>query len=114
MRPSSTVSCFSFTSTRLFSISFNLTKIGKVKDVVEKFKEIGILLMRIVLEFISLSKLRTDLASSVTLLPNIIFFGLGVASSFNFYDSLVFSSGISLGASLSCLFSIALFLCIFF
>ena len=95
-------------------MSFNLTKIGKVKEVVEQFKEIGILLMRIVLEFVFLSELQTDLASSVTLLPNFIFFRLGVASSFNFSDSLVFSSGASSGASLSHLFSIALCLCNFF
>ena len=74
------------------------------------YKEIGILLMRIVLEFVSLSELRTDLASSVTLLPNFIFFRLGVSSSFNFFDSLVFSSG----ASLSRLFSIVLCLWFFF
>ena len=56
MRPSFTIGCFSFTSTRLFSIPFDLKKAGKVKEVVEKFKEIGILPMRIIHEY-SLSEL---------------------------------------------------------
>ena len=47
-RPSSTIGCFSFTSTRLFSISFDLKKASKVRELVEQFKEIGILPMRII------------------------------------------------------------------
>ena len=55
MRPSSIVGCFSFTSTRLFSISFDLKKVGKVRELVEQFKEIGIVPMEIILESVSLS-----------------------------------------------------------
>ena len=114
MRPSSTVVCFSFTSTRLFSISFNLKKTGKVRELVEQFKEIGIVLMRIIPESVSLSKLQIDLASSITLLQNLVFSRLSIASFFNFSDSFVFFSGACLGTSLSFLCSIALWLCILF
>ena len=113
-RPSSTVGCFSFTSTRLFSISFDLKKTGKVRELVEQFKEIRIVPMRIIPEFVYLSKFQIDLASSIALLPNLVFSELGIASSFNFSDSFVFFSGACLGTSLSFLFSIALCLCILF
>ena len=93
MRPSSTVVCFSFTSTRLFSISFNLKKTCKVIELVEQFKEIRILPMRIIPESVSLSKLQIDLASSIALLQNLVFSRLSIASSFNFSDSFVFFSG---------------------
>ena len=89
MRPSSTVGCFSFTSTRLFSISFDLKKADKVKELIEQFKEIGIVHMIIIPEYVSLSELQIDLASSIALLPNLFFFGLDISSSFNFSDSLV-------------------------
>ena len=112
MRPSSTICCLSFTFTRLFSVSFYLKKVGKVKEVVEQFKEIGLVLMRITLESVSLSELQIDLASFVTLLPNFVFFRLGVASSIGSNDSLVSFFGASLGALPSCIFSIALYLCI--
>ena len=46
--------------------------------------------MRIILEFVSLFELQIDLASTITLLPNFVFYGVGIASSFNFSDSLVF------------------------
>ena len=46
--------------------------------------------MRIILESISLFELQIDLASVITLLPNFVFYGVGIASSFNFSDSLVF------------------------
>ena len=55
MRPSSTVGCFSFTSTRLFSISIDLKKAGKVRELLEQFKEIGIVPMKTKPESISLS-----------------------------------------------------------
>ena len=113
IQPSSTVGCFSFTSTRLFSISFDLKKVGKVRELVEQFKEIRIVPMRIIPESVSLSKLQIDLVSSIALLP--IWFSLdyiGIASSFNFFDSLVFFSSAYLGTSLSCLFSIAICHCI--
>ena len=84
MRPSSTVGCFSFTSTMLFSITFDLKKAGKVRELVEQFKEIGTVPMRIIHEYVFLSELQIDLASSIALLPNLIFSGLGIASSFNF------------------------------
>ena len=58
MWPSSTISCFSFTSTRLFSISFDLKKTDKVRELVEQFKEIGIIPRRIIPESVSLSKLQ--------------------------------------------------------
>ena len=102
MRPSSTIGHFSFTSIRLFSISFDLKKAGIVREIVEQFKEIGIVPMRIIPEFVSLFELQIDLASSIALLPNLVFSRLGIASSFNFYYSLVFFSGASLGTSLSC------------
>ena len=57
MRPSSAVGCFSFTYVRLFSISFDLKKVGKVRELVEQFKEIGIVPMRIILEYVSLFEL---------------------------------------------------------
>ena len=114
MRPLSTVGCFSFTSTRLFSISFDLKKTGKVRELVEQFKEIGIVPMRIIPESVSLSELKIDLASFIALLQNLVFSGLGIASSFNFSDSFVFFSGACLGTSLSFLFSIVLCLCILF
>ena len=110
MWPSFTVSCFSFTYTRLFSISFDLKKVGKVRELIKQFKEIGIVPMRIILEYVSLSELQIDLASFVALLPYLVFFGLGIASSFNLFDSLVFFSS----ASLNCLLSIALCLFILF
>ena len=72
MWPSATICCLSFTFTRLFSVSFYLKKVGKVKEV-EQFKEIGLVLMRITLESVSLSELQIDLASFVTLLPNFCF-----------------------------------------
>ena len=99
-------------SARLFSISFDLKKAGKVRELVEQFKEIGIVPMRIILEFVSLPELQIELASFIVLLPNLVFFGIGIAFSFNFFDSLVFIYGFSLGTSLNCLFSIALCLCI--
>ena len=68
--------------------------------------------MRIIPKSVSLSELQIDLASSIALLQNSVFFGLGIVSSFNFSNSLVLFSGASLGTSLSCLFSIALCLCI--
>ena len=114
MRPSSTIGCFFFTSTRLFSISFDLKKDVKFRELVEQFKEIGIIPMRIIPESVSFYELQIDLASSISLLPNLVFFGLGIASPFNFSNSIVFFSGVSLGTSLSCLFSIALRLNIFF
>ena len=98
MRSSSIVGCFSFTFTRIFSISFDLKKAGKVRELVEKFKEIGIVAMRIITKYFSLSELQIDLASSIALLPILVFSGLGIASLFNFSDSLVFFSGASLGA----------------
>ena len=73
-------------------MSFDLKKTSKVREVVEQFKELGIVPMRIIPESFSLSELLTDLVSSIALLPNFVFFRLGVASSFNFSDSLVFSS----------------------
>ena len=112
MQPSSIVGCFSFTFTRLFYISFDLKKAGKVRELVEQFKEIGIVPMRIILKSISLSKLQLDLASSVALLRNFIFSRQGIAFSFSFLDSLVILFGASLGTSLSCLFSITFSLCI--
>ena len=51
--------------------------------------------MRIILEFASLSELQIDLASSVAFLLDLVFSGLGIASSFNSSDSLVFSYGAS-------------------
>ena len=48
MRHSSIVGCFSFTFTRLFFISFDFKKVGKVRELVEQFKEIGIVPMRII------------------------------------------------------------------
>ena len=104
MWPSSTVNYFSFTSTILFSMSFYLKKSGKVREVVKQFKEIGIVPMRIIYEFVSFSKLQIDLASSVALLPKFVFFRLSIASSIGSNDSLVSS----FGASLSRIFSIAL------
>ena len=68
--------------------------------------------MRIIPEFVYLSELQIDLASSIALLPNLVFSRLGITSSFNFSHSLVFFFGASLGTSLSFLFSIALCLCI--
>ena len=62
--------------------------------------------MRIIPE--SWYELQIDLASSISLLPNFVLSQLGIASSFNFFDPLVFSSGGSLGVSLSCLFFAAL------
>ena len=70
--------------------------------------------MRIIPESVSLSELQIDLASSIALLQNLVFSGLGIASSFNFSDSFVFFSGACLVTSLSFLCSIALCLCIFF
>ena len=55
MRPSYTVGFFSFNSIRLSSISFDLKKAGKVIELIEQFKEIGIVHMRIIPEFVSLS-----------------------------------------------------------
>ena len=101
-QPSSTVGCLSFTSTRFFSISFDLKKVGKVRELVEQFQEIGNVPIRIILEYVFLSELQIDLASSIALLPNLVFSRLGIASSFNFSDSLVFFYGASLGTSLSC------------
>ena len=112
MRSSSIIGCFSFTSTRIFSISFDLKKVGNVRELVEQFKEIGIVRMKIIHESVSLSELQKDLASSIALLPNLVFSGLGISSSFNFCDSFVFFSGASLGTSLSSLFSIVLCFCI--
>ena len=106
-RLSSIVGCLSFTYTRLFSISFDLKKVGKVRELVEQFKEIGTVPIRIILEYVFLSELQIDLASFIALLQNLVFSRLGIASSFNFSDSLVFFYGASLGTSLSCLFSIA-------
>ena len=74
MQPSSTVGCFSFTFTRLFSISFDLKKACKVRELVEQFKEIRIGHMRIIQESVSLFELQIDLASSIALLPNLVFF----------------------------------------
>ena len=108
MLASSIVGCFSFTSTRLFSISFDFKKNSKVRELVEQFKEMEIVPMRIILEYVSLSELQIDLASYIALLPNLVFSGLGIAFSLNFSNSLVFFSSASLGASLSCIFSIAL------
>ena len=105
---------FLFYLYKFFSISFNLKKVYKVREVVEQFKEIGIVPIIIILEFVSLIELQIGLTSSVALLPNFIFFGIGIAFSFNFSDFLVFFYGASLGASLSCLFSIALCICTFF
>ena len=70
--------------------------------------------MRIIPKYVSLSGLKLDLASSVALLPNLIFSRLGIVSSFDFSDSLVFFSSASLGTSLSCLFSIDFCLAFFF
>ena len=112
MQPPSTIGCFPFTSTRHFYISFDLKKVGKVRELLKQFKEIGIVPMRLILEFVSLSKLQIDLASFIAVLPNLVFFGLGIASSFNFFDSLVFFSSASLITSLSYLFFMALCICI--
>ena len=103
---------FFFPSTRLSSISFDLKKATKVRELVEQFKEIGIVPMRIIHECVSLSKLQIDSTSYVAFPQILVFFGLGIASSFRFFDSLVSSFGASFGASLSCPFSIALCLCI--
>ena len=70
MWPSYTVGCFYFTSIRLFSISFDLKKAGKVRELVEQFKEIGIIPMRIIPESVFLSELQIELASSIALLLN--------------------------------------------
>ena len=112
MWPSSAIGCFSSTYTRLFSISFDLNIASKAREQVEQFKEIGIVPMRIIHESVSLFELQIDLASSIALLPNLVFSGHGISSSFNFSDSLIFFSCASLGTSLNCLFSIALYLCI--
>ena len=82
-------------------ISFDLKKASKVREVVEQFKEIGIIPMRIIHEFVSLSEQQIDLASSVPFLLNFVFFKMGVASSIGSNDSLVSSFGASLGALLS-------------
>ena len=84
-------------SARLFSISFDLQKVDKVRELVEQFKEIGIVPMRIIPEFVSLPELQIELASFIVLLPNLVFLGIGIAFSFNFFDSLVFIYGVSLG-----------------
>ena len=99
-------------STRLSSISFDLKKATKVRELVEQFKEIGTVPMRIIHVCVSLSELQIDSTSYVAFPLNLVLFGLGIASSFRFFDSLVSSFGASLCASLSCLFSIALCLCI--
>ena len=101
---------FLFYFYKFFSISFDLKKVEKVREVVEQFKEIGIVPIIIILEFVSLFELQIGLTSFVALLPNFIFFGIGIAFSFNFSDFLVFFSG----ASLSCLFSITLCICTLF
>ena len=88
MQPSSTTGFFSFTSTRILFISFDLKKAGKVRELVEQFKEIGIVTMRIIPESVSLYELNIDLASSIVLLQNLVFSRLGIASSFNFSDFL--------------------------
>ena len=48
-------SCFFFTSTRIFFISFDLKKAGKVRELVEQFKEIGTVPMRIIPKSVYLS-----------------------------------------------------------
>ena len=74
MWPSSTVGCFFFTSTRLFSISFDLKKSGKVSEEVEQFKERGIVPMRIILESVSLFELQIDLAYAIIYSSSKFFF----------------------------------------
>ena len=49
--------------------------------------------MRIIYESVCLSEFQIDLASSIDFLQNLVSFGLGIASSFNFSDSLVFFYG---------------------
>ena len=79
MWPSYTVGCFSFTSTRLLSISFDLKMASKFREGVEQFKEIGIVPMRIIHESVFLSELQIDLTSFVAFLSNLVFSRLGIA-----------------------------------
>ena len=76
--------CFSFagecsfsTSTRLSSISFDLKKHGKVREMIEHLKKkIGIIPIRIIPKSISLVDPQLDSSSFVAFLPNLVFFGV--------------------------------------
>ena len=51
--------------TRFSSISFDLKKVGKVREVFKQFKGIGIMPIRIIPKSVSLFELQIDLASSI-------------------------------------------------